>query len=287
MLNFEDELENLRVNKVGQVISLHKPLLLLLTISEVLHGHKNEFLYDDIEPVLKSLLAKYGLKNTLKFNPQYPFIYLAGSPNLWHCSLNKRDLKNPNSVSRSEVLGATGSFTKEFYQFLQNSENARNCLQLLLNQYWPEAYHEDILKDLGIFEPNQSTRLIISNRSKLFVEEVLDAYERMCAICKQSIRLADTLIGIDACHVKPIQHMGDDKVTNGIALCKIHHWALDRGAISISPEMSLMVSKKLNGNKLFEYFTGFENTPVFTPRHKGSELDQNNIEYHATYIFVK
>ena len=75
MLNFEDELENLRVNKVGQVISLHKPLLLLLTISEILHGHKNEFLYDDIEPVLKSLLAKYGLKNTLKFNPQYPFIY--------------------------------------------------------------------------------------------------------------------------------------------------------------------------------------------------------------------
>jgi putative restriction endonuclease len=95
------------------------------------------------------------------------------------------------------------------------------------------------------------------------------------------------LIGIDACHVKPIQHLGEDHIRNGIALCKIHHWAFDRGAISISNEMNLLISKKLNGNRLHDYFTVFESTPVFVPRIKEFALDTENIAYHTKYIFVK
>lgn len=124
-------------------------------------------------------------------------------------------------------------------------------------------------------------------RSRKFVEEVLDAYERKCAICSQSIRLGDTLLGIDACHLKPIQHFGDDNINNGIALCKIHHWAIDRGAMSISNEMRLIVSKKLNGSKLFEYFTSFADQSVFIPRDKVLILNEKNISYHNRYIFVK
>jgi predicted restriction endonuclease len=62
---------------------------------------------------------------------------------------------------------------------------------------------------------------------------------------------------------------------------------LDRGAISISQEMSLLVSKKLNGNKLFEFFTSFENESLFVPRAADSALGLKNIEYHTKYIFVK
>jgi putative restriction endonuclease len=87
--------------------------------------------------------------------------------------------------------------------------------------------------------------------------------------------------------VKPIQHFGDDNVNNGIALFQRHHWALDRGAISISQEMSLLVSKKLNGNKLFDFFTSFENMSVFIPRDLSSALNETNTEYHNKYIFVK
>jgi putative restriction endonuclease len=287
MLNFENEIEKLKVNKVGSVISLHKPLLLLLTISEIVHGHKNEFVFDEIESTLSYLISKYGLKNTSRINPQYPFIYLASSQNLWICSIDKSDLKHPDAASRKEVQGSIGHFTSKFYEFLQNPHNAYQCINFILNQYWPEAYHEEILHDLGIYELNQSFTLVKSERSKKFVEEVLDAYERKCAICQQSIRLADTLIGIDACHVKPIQHFGDDNISNGIALCKVHHWALDRGAISISKEMNLLVSKKLNGNGLFDYFTSFEDIPIFIPRKKEYALSTKNIDYHANYIFVK
>jgi putative restriction endonuclease len=259
MIDFLKELDRIKLNRSGNVVSLHKPLLLLLTISETIRGHKNQFLYDDLESTLSLLLAKYGLKNSKNFRPQYPFINLAGNPAIWNCTVRKLTLKHPDAPSRKDLLGALGSFSTEFYQFISSKNNAITCIQYLLDSYWPEAYHAEILNELGLFEIGYTQNLAKKDRSRRFVEEVLDAYERKCAICNQSIRLGDTLVGIDACHLKPIQHFGDDSITNGIALCKIHHRAIDRGAISISNEMDLMISQKLNGNKLFEYFTSFEN----------------------------
>jgi predicted restriction endonuclease len=82
MDNFLQEVQKIKVNRVGQLVSLHKPLLLLLTIGKVYNGHKNLFLFDEIEYELACLISKYGLKNTSRINPQYPFIYLASNSNL-------------------------------------------------------------------------------------------------------------------------------------------------------------------------------------------------------------
>jgi putative restriction endonuclease len=287
MIDFQEELNNIKLNRKGKIVSLHKPILLLLAISEIIRGRSNEFLYDDLEPTLKLLLTKYGLKKTKKINPQYPFLYLAGNPAIWRCSIKKDILKHPDAVSRKDILGSYGNLSPEFYNYIKTNKNGINCIHQILNSYWPEAYHSDILYDLGLFDIDYQLQSVKKERSRKFVEEVLDAYERKCAICNQSIRLGDALVGIDACHLKPIQHFGEDNINNGIALCKTHHWAIDRGALSISNEMGVLVSKKLNGNKLFEYFTSFENKEVFIPRNKQMTLNENNIIYHNEYIFVK
>jgi putative restriction endonuclease len=287
MDEFIEELKKLKVNRVGNVVSLHKPLLLLLTISKIYNGHKNQFLFDDIEYELGSLISKYGLKNTTKVNAQYPFIYLASNTNIWNCSRDKKELIHPDAASRTELIGSTGSFPKNFIDYLLIPGNSLKAIELLLNQYWPNAYHKDLMHDLGIFNYSHGRIIQKQERSRKFIENVLDAYERKCAICHQSIRLGDALVGIDACHIKPIQHFGDDNINNGIALCKIHHWALDRGAITISQDMSLIISKKLNGNKLFEFFTSFENVSLFVPRDVTSSISTVNTEYHNKYIFVK
>ncbi len=288
MLNYFEEIAKIKVNKSGGVISLHKPLLLLLTIADVIHGKPNVFTFKEIEKPLKMLLGKYGLKNTKTLKPEYPFVYLNSSPNLWESNIKRQDLKNPDSVSRSEVENASAQFPPSFHSFLQNIEQAKILVIQLLNEYWPEAYHDDILRDLGIEEimhQHMNQEAIKKRRGRLFVEEVLDSYERKCAICEQSIRLGDTLIGIDACHVKPIQHFGDDHITNGIALCKIHHWALDRGAISISEERELIISPKLNGSRINEYFHEFSNHKIFVPRNNASHLNESNVSYHRKYVF--
>ena len=49
MLNYSEELAKIKVNKSGAVVSLHKPLLLLLTIADVIQGKSNEFKFKEIE----------------------------------------------------------------------------------------------------------------------------------------------------------------------------------------------------------------------------------------------
>ena len=288
MLNYSEELAKIKVNKSGAMVSLHKPLLLLLTIADVIQGKSNEFKFREIEEHLKLLLGKYGLKNTKALKPEYPFVYLGSSPTLWKCSIDKSMLKNPDSVTRAEALEAVAKFEDNFYSFLQDLQQAKALVWQLLIEFWPEAYHEDLLRDLGLDGLLNETivqEVQKQRRGRLFVEEVLDSYERQCAICNQSIRLGDALIGIDACHVKPIQHFGDDHITNGIALCKIHHWALDRGAISISENRDLLISPKLNGSRINEHFHEFAQKPIFLPRNSSFHLNEENVSYHRKYVF--
>ena len=110
MPNYPEEIAKIKVNKTGAVVSLHKPLLLLLTIADVINGHANNFAFRDIEGQLKELLGKYGLKNTQTFKPEYPFVYLSSSKALWKCSIERSTLKNPKSCSRAEVKKANAQF---------------------------------------------------------------------------------------------------------------------------------------------------------------------------------
>ncbi len=141
MLNYSEEIAKIKVNRTGIVVSLHKPLLLLLTIADVINGHANDFAFKNIESHLKDLLSKYGLKNTKSLRPEYPFVYLGSSPSLWKCSIDRSSLKNPNSVSRAETMQANAHFDLAFDQYLQNIEQARGVVWQIFKSYWPEAYH--------------------------------------------------------------------------------------------------------------------------------------------------
>lgn len=141
MPTFDNDILKLKVNKSGKIVSRHKPLLLLLTISKLKNGHPNRFKFDDIEAELIYLLEKFGLNRTKKQKPHYPFVYLSGSPRLWECSVTRHSLRTPDAASRGEVIGALGKFPEEFLSYLQDKENANYIINLLLHEYWPEEYH--------------------------------------------------------------------------------------------------------------------------------------------------
>jgi hypothetical protein len=45
VINYQEEISKIKIHRSGAVVSLHKPLLLLLTIADVIHGRKNEFAF--------------------------------------------------------------------------------------------------------------------------------------------------------------------------------------------------------------------------------------------------
>ena len=65
----------------------------------------------------------------------------------------------------------------------------------------------------------------------VFRAAVLQAYQQRCAVCG----LPFTKL-LEAAHIKPDSQGGSASVTNGIALCKIHHGAFDANLLGITPK---------------------------------------------------
>lgn len=91
--------------------------------------------------------------------------------------------------------------------------------------------------------PNRKRQVILSQiarkyRAYDFRRRVLGAYEHRCAVCGVQLEL------IDAAHIVPVADPGStDETTNGIALCKIHHAAMDRNLISFDEKYKIEVSE--------------------------------------------
>jgi len=65
----------------------------------------------------------------------------------------------------------------------------------------------------------------------VFRARVLAAYDLACTICR--LKHVDLL---DAAHILSDADGGQPTVTNGLAMCKIHHAAYDRGIMGIRPD---------------------------------------------------
>jgi putative restriction endonuclease len=70
-----------------------------------------------------------------------------------------------------------------------------------------------------------------------FREQVLRAYREMCALCR--LRHAELL---DAAHITPdTDPEGEPLVSNGLALCKLHHAAFDGFFFTVTPDYRVEV----------------------------------------------
>jgi putative restriction endonuclease len=88
-----------------------------------------------------------------------------------------------------------------------------------------------------------SSRIV---RDRVFRRIVLDAYDCRCAITGLKLINGSGRAEVEAAHIKPVEHHGPDIITNGIALSGTAHWMFDRGLISLSNELDVLVSRHVN-----------------------------------------
>ena len=79
-------------------------------------------------------------------------------------------------------------------------------------------------------------------RSRRWVLEILKAWDECCAFCGYDGRLGSTPVGLEAAHVRWFNLGGPDDLDNGLALCSLHHKLFDRGALGLSPDLTVVVS---------------------------------------------
>jgi len=101
----------------------------------------------------------------------------------------------------------------------------------------------------GIFEePRERISYLASRtvRDRLFRRLVLKAYDERCAITGLKFINGGGRAEVDAAHIWAVEKNGPDVVTNGLALSGTAHWMFDRGLISLSDDLEILVSRHAN-----------------------------------------
>ncbi len=109
-----------------------------------------------------------------------------------------------------------------------------------------------------------------------FRELVLRAYRNQCALCR--LRHSELL---DAAHIMPdSEPEGEPIVSNGIALCRLHHAAFDRFFLAVRPDRIIEIRSDLleesDGPTLQHAIQGLHNQPIVLPKRT---VDQPSIEF--------
>ena len=293
--DFLAEVEKLKLHKQKRIgASLKKPLFLLLLISLIQREKAtgNKFLFHEIEYELDILIKLFGGRKPPS-RPEYPFNYLASSM-IWEVKSPYGIGVIPDDKLSKKVLRDVetyGYFNEEVYDLLYANENNRAVAStFILSKFWPETVQSDIKNVLGLpdgiipgFEQYNKKK-----RDPLFTTEVLANYRNCCAVCGFSSVFNEVPFGVDAAHIMWHAYEGPDKKENGLALCKLHHWALDRGVYTFMPKtMEIKVSSQFsaaddNSILLLKNLAGEKLKPA-----RDNEPGTEYIEWHHENVFVK
>lgn len=97
-----------------------------------------------------------------------------------------------------------------------------------------------------LYRPRASFTVSRIVRDRVFRRNVLRAYSERCAI--SGLKLINGLgrAEVEAAHIRPVEADGPDIVSNGLALSGTVHWLFDRGLLSLSDDLKVLVSRQVN-----------------------------------------
>jgi predicted restriction endonuclease len=101
----------------------------------------------------------------------------------------------------------------------------------------------------------------------------------MCAVCGTRRETKDGQPEVEAHHIRPVRDDGPDSVQNGIALCRLHHWAFEKGWIAVSDDYETHVRdwETVLG---YDEFIKYEGKSLHLPDDPQQYPSQRYLRYH-------
>lgn len=226
----------------------HKPLLLLVAIGAAQVGQELDWLF--VKDRLGQLLNRFT--NSKRHKAYEPFMRLTRDEGgrIWivegtdlfrdneNVNVSLLTKQNPNARLHEDFIAA----------YLKKPAQLKKLIKWLLQDF-PDGLHQEILEEVGI-----EVELAIIPRTevtKRFRADVMNAYNHQCAICGFGGRIDNNIaIGVDAAHIRMSSKNGPDAVSNGMALCSLHHKLFDSGAFCINDDFSIEVSYRFGGTEV-------------------------------------
>ncbi|AVH68620.1 HNH endonuclease [Nostoc sp. 'Peltigera membranacea cyanobiont' N6] len=259
------------VGKLGLNVSPgapNKPILLLSIIEMITTG---QIVRKQI-PLSAELIATFlklwsHLEPLRKPDIGLPFYHLT-SDGFWHFEMKlgfesliaaKVKIRTPSTIRQTVEYAYLDD---ELWSLLQNSESRSFLTHVLIDSWFSDKtqdieqllqvnafaeLQEQLQRSGGkVYQPEElEDEQAVIVRDGAFRKIVVSTYNQRCAFC--GLQILDSLGQniVDGSHIKPFSQFYDDRIDNGLSLCKNHHWAFDRFWFTINDDYTIIVSDNL------------------------------------------
>ena len=230
----------------------HKPLLLLAAFDLIDEGLASPERIPWCQELRDRFTARFLLvkKHNDQNNPDLPFRYLAGD-GFWQAIEGDDSTPIHREIRVSDIGQVFARFTDGFQYLVAIPANRQLMREALVSRYFPNSLQ---IKNQQSSVINRQSDLLVADEpleygsSPAFRRKILAIYDHQCAACGLRIKLpaGNDVSFIDAAHLIPFSESQNDHPTNGLALCKNHHWAMDRNLIAPATDHHWHVSKILD-----------------------------------------
>jgi putative restriction endonuclease len=154
---------------------------------------------------------------------------------------------------------------------------------------------DDDVRPSGFDEEQQAFRydqqrdrvsVIVSRvlRDRIFRRVVLRAYDERCAVTGLKFINGSGRAEVAAAHIRPVEASGPDIVSNGIALSGTAHWMFDRGLISLTDDLEILISRHTNDSEGVRSLIN-KSGRAFAPQRISDRPHPHFLRWHREHCF--
>lgn len=252
----------------------HKPLLLLTVIDLVRQGVISSPVIDVTGDLveLNDLFNSYwrrvvplGHSSSIAF----PFSRLNGEPFWTLLSSDGQEVDarrlNINSVTQLRHHACAARIDAGLFALLCDEAGRQTLRQVLLEAHFSPEGQQALDEQIAVNDQAYSySRTLYEKSHQPMVQEVVKAeqykpvvrdqgfrrivvktYDHRCTLCGLRIVTPEGHTAVDAAHIIPWSKSQNDDIRNGMALCKLCHWAFDEGMLGVSQDYTVIASRQI------------------------------------------
>lgn len=121
-------------------------------------------------------------------------------------------------------------------------------------------------------------------RDRVFRRVVLRSYDERCAVTGLKLINGSGRAEVAAAHIRPVEASGPDIISNGIALSGTAHWMFDRGLISLSDDLEILVSRQTNDPDTVKSIIN-KSGHALTPQRISDRPHPHFLKWHREHCF--
>lgn len=256
----------------------HKPILLLAVLDLVARGvitspfiavTGNLVELNELFNLYWRRIIPLGQTSSIAF----PFSRLHNEP-FWELvpqpgkEITPATINNLTSASQLRTLALGARLDDELFHFMQQPESRNALREALMRSCFSDQARTMLEEQAAInaeafsysIELEQKAHLPLVKetlaadaykaavRDQGFRRIVVSTYDHRCALCGVRIITAEGHTVVDAAHIIPWSRSRNDDLRNGMALCKLCHWAFDEGMLGVSESYDVITSRQIAAN---------------------------------------